>query len=350
MNSKQKGFGSDNHAGIHPEILSSILEINSDHSPSYGTDEITKKTIQIFKEHFGPDIDVYFVFNGTAANVLALSPFVQTFNSILCAESSHLNTDECGAPERHLGCKLIGLKSKDGKIHPQQIREHILRLGDQHYSQPKAISISQPTELGSLYSIEELKSLKKVADEFGLYIHMDGARFILAAESLKLSFKDLTSHIGIDSLSFGGTKNGLLFGEAVILFNKGNKNKFKNFKFQRKQLLQLPSKQRFISQQFFCLIANEIYKKIAKTELQMAKYLAESLRDFPQIEIVQKVESNVVFVKIPKSWIKPLRKSHFFYVWDQKKLIMRWMCSFDTNKDDIDSFIENIRSLSKINP
>jgi len=240
---------------------------------------------------------------------------------------------------------VITVPSLNGKIQAQDLEKYIDRLGDQHFSQVKVISITQPTELGTLYSLDELKKIKQIATKYNLKLHIDGARFIVAAQSLKKTFKELTLDIGVDSLSFGGTKNGLLFGEIVIFFNSEN-SLDDDFKYIRKQMMQLPSKQRFIAQQFLTLLNENLYKSIADHEIQMAQYLYKKIKDIPQLEIMFPVQANSVFVKIPKEWVKPLKKSHFFYVWDAHQWIMRWMCSFDTQTTTIDDFVKQIELLA----
>ncbi|MCB0391529.1 MAG: low specificity L-threonine aldolase [Bdellovibrionales bacterium] len=337
-----KSLGSDNHSGIHPEILEALIQTNYGHSPSYGTDELTEEVYKIFKSHFGEKAETFFVFNGTAANVLSIKCFLKSFESVLCAADSHLNLDECGAPEAISGCKLIPLPSPEGKITVDQCREALIRLGDQHYSQPKMVSITQPTELGTLYSYEEMKALSQFCKENSLYFHIDGARFIHAAHQLNKSFKELTQDIGVDVLSFGGTKNGLLYGEAVIVFSK---DKIRDLKFYRKQCLQLPSKMRFLSTQFKALLDRDLWRKISQKECELASYLAEKVASIPEVKVFQKVQANSVFVKLPKEWVKPLRNSHFFYIWNEKDWSARWMMSFDTEREDLDEFVNKILEL-----
>lgn len=339
-----RGFGSDNHAGVHPDILSSLSLINQNHSPSYGTDDLTKEVQNYFKNEFHPDADSFFVFNGTAANVLCLKAMVQSYHAVICTDISHLNVDECAAPETHVGCKLIAVNSLDGKLTAQQIEDECIRQGDQHYAQVKAVSITQPTEVGTMYSFEELQAISKTCKKHNLLLHIDGARFIYTPIHLQRTFKEFFSLIHVDTISFGGTKNGLLFGEVVIILNKELQ---KDFKFIRKQSMQLPSKMRFLAQQFKTLLFNGLWKEIAEHGIEMAQYLKSQLEPIPQIKIYHTVQANSVFVQIPKEWTKKLKKHSFFYVWDHKNWVMRWMISFDTQKNDIDSFIETIKELSK---
>ncbi len=346
-------LGSDNHSGVHPFILQSIHDCNEGHTPSYGTDPLTIKAKSVFKNHFGPKAQAFFVFNGTAANVLALKSLVKSYQAIICAEDSHLNIDECGAPENQIGCKLIKLPSPDGKIKPIDIEKSMIRQGDQHYSQVAAVSITQPTELGTMYSLQELNDIKTVCKKHKLKLHIDGARFIYAPYYLKCSFETLCQDV--DALSFGGTKNGLLFGEAVILFNKNA-----DFKYLRKQSMQLPSKMRFLANQFIHLFSplskNEpstlepLYLTIAKNSHQLAKYLEEKLCNIEELSITQPVQANSVFVKIPQPWIKPLREKFFFYVWNEANFECRLMLSFDSTKKHIEDFIDHLNNVKSHHP
>ncbi len=337
-----RGFGSDNHSGVHPSILKSIEKINNGHHHSYEGDIWTEKCRELFSKIFDQPVSTYFVFNGTAANVLAVRSMCQSFQSVFCTDVSHLNTDECGAPEFITGCKLIPIKSQDGKLTAEQIENSIQRLGDQHYSQPKAISITQPTELGTVYSIEEIKKIKDVAKQHGLYLHVDGARLIQAIEFLECSFKDLISTTGVDVLSFGGTKNGLLMGEAVIFLNP---DLGRDFKYMRKQSMQLPSKTKFFAIQFIAFLEGQLWKEIATHCQKMALYFEKKISEIPGITICYPVQANSLFVEIPKKWIKPLRKHYFFYVWNQKSFQVRLMTTYDTSREDIDNFIKHVKEL-----
>ena len=348
-----KALASDNNSGIHPEILKAIAQINEDqgHEHSYGLDDTSKRLEKIIHNIFGPEYDWFHVFNGTAANVLSLKALIKSHESVFCNESSHLNVDECGAPEFNLGCKIITLPDNKGKIQLEDLKNKLIRYGDQHYSQPKALSITQPTELGTCYSMEELKLIKDFCKENKLLLHIDGARLSNASYTLKTSLKKIIS--GADAVSFGGTKNGLMVGEIVLL----KKNHSKNFKFTRKQLMQLPSKTRFLSEQFITYFSNDLYLKIAKHSCDLANLLHDSIKN--QINLTPRVptESNAVFVRFPKSVINPLKKKFFFYVWDSKTFEetfektfeetfeVRLMTSFDSTKDEILEFIKTLKEL-----
>ncbi len=337
-----KNFASDNNSGIHPELLKAIQETNVGHAHAYGGDEITEAAIEEFKKQFGNNIDVHFVFNGTAANVLSLKTLVKPFESVICAQSSHLNLDECGAPEAIGGFKLQTIETKDGKLTIEQIEKFYIRMGDQHYSQPRAISITQPTELGTVYTQDEIKKIADWAHKRNMLLHVDGARFTNAVVSLNSTFKKLTADAGVDALSFGGTKNGLLLGEAVIFFDP---KLSKDFKFIRKQGMQLSSKMRFIANQFRVYFAKEVGVQIARHSTQMAQYLKTKLQEVPQVKITQNVQSNAVFAEFPREWVKPLKDKYFFYIWNEETFEARWMCSFDTTKEDIDNFVGIMKSL-----
>lgn len=335
-------FGSDNHSGVHPDIMQAIVKANYGHAHSYGGDEYTQSVIDKMKLHFGSKSQIFFVFNGTAANVLSLSCITESYNSVLLSEHAHLWVDECGAPEKLLGIKLIPVLSPDAKIYPEKLEAYIIRRGDQHYSQVSAISITQPTEYGTCYTIKELKQLATWAKSQKLYIHMDGARLVNASYHLGCSLKELCLDIGIDVLSLGGTKNGLLGGEAVVILNP---ECAQNFKFRRKQFMQLTSKSRFIAAQFDVWLNQGLYKDIAKNSVDMAKYLAQELVKLDLVQITQKVESNVVFAVFPKKIIHELKKEHFFYIWNEFTFEARLMTSFDTTKQDIDKFISKCKNL-----
>jgi threonine aldolase len=338
--SEKRGFGSDNHAPIHPDILKSIESANKGHAPSYGTDTWTELACVEFKKHFGPDIDVHFVFNGTAANVLSLRTAQARFETTLCSDVSHIHHDECGAPEFFAG-KTIPVKSENGKISIAELDKFIIRKGDQHFSQPRVVTITQPTELGTCYTIQEIRDLCQWAQKNQLYVHVDGARLTNAVVYLNTDYKTMLTETGVDILSFGGTKNGLMFGEAVIIFNSKLK---KDFKYIKKQSAQLPSKTRFIACQFTAYFKNDLCFTMAKNSLDRARELYLGLKTIPGLEIDWAPESNAVFPKIPKIHIKTLRDHSFFYVWDESSFVCRLMTSWDTTPADVENFIEIVRS------
>lgn len=339
-----KSFASDNTSRVHPKIMESIVNANFDNAKSYGYDEYTLRAEEKFKKLFGEDIDVYFVYNGTAANILGLASITNTYNSIICSEWAHINTDECGAPEKNIGCKIISVPSRDGKIKLEDVKKHLFAVGVEHHSQPKVISITQSTELGTVYTKEEIKEIADFAHNNNMYLHMDGARIANAACFLNLDIKEFTKDAGVDVLSFGGTKNGMMFGEAVIFFNR---SLLEGFKYRRKQYMQLHSKMRYISAQFEALLTDDLYIKNARNANDMAKYLEGKLREIPNIIITQRVEANAVFASLPREVIDRLLEKYYFYIWNEDKNEVRWMTSFDTTREEIDEFVEDIKRIIK---
>lgn len=342
MNMKHT-FASDNYAGVLPEIMDALSRANQGHASSYGADEYTGSAIEKFKELFGKNIDVYFVYNGTGANVLGLSGITSSYHSVLCSELAHINVDESTAPEKFTGCKLIPVPTKNGKILPEDIEARIIRLQDQHHPQAKVISISQTTEYATVYTIEEIKAISTVAKKYGLFLHMDGSRICNAAAALNKGFANFTRDAGVDVLSFGGTKNGLMFGEAVIFFNP---DLSKAMKYIRKQGMQLHSKMRFIGAQFEALLSNDLWKRTATHSNRMARLLKDELDNIPGVKITQPVEANGVFALFPPSIIPQLQNEAFFYVWNEKTSEVRLMCSFDTTEEDIKKFGQRLRALT----
>lgn len=338
----KRTFASDNYAGAHPEVLQAIIAANDGHAASYGADEFTKRATQKFQDLFGDDIEVFFVYNGTGANVLGLSALTQSFHSVICSDLAHINVDESTAPEKFLGCKLVNIPTKDGKIYAEEIEAKIQRVNDQHHPQAKVISISQSTEYGTVYTIDELKAISSVAKKHNLYLHMDGSRISNAAVALKKDFRAFTKDVGVDVLSFGGTKNGMMFGEAIVFFNRSLAG---NFKYIRKQGMQLHSKMRFITAQFDALLTNDLWKKNATHANNMASYLASSLEKIPGVRITQKVEGNGVFALLPQKTIEPLQAHTFFYIWNDRTAEVRLMCAFDTTVEDIDNFVGKLKTL-----
>lgn len=339
------GFGSDNHSGVHPALINAIADVNHGHAPSYGTDPITQAAEQEFKKHFGPNAQTFFVFNGTAANVVALRSLTAPHQSVLASNHSHLHWDECGAPEFFTGSKLLLCDTRDGKITLESLRAYFIRRGDQHYSQPRVLSLTQPTELGTVYSLSELRALISLAKENGLLIHIDGARIANAAVQLGLSFAEFTTQLGVDVVSFGGTKNGLMFGEAIVCLTPSSAQ---SMKYLRKQSAQLPSKTRFVSAQFLAYFHQDLWHQIASHSLQMAKYFRQQLEQIPQLRFLTPTESNGVFVELPQSVVKKLKEKFFFYVWDEKTFACRLMTTWDTQQKDIDAFVVELQHLLKM--
>lgn len=338
----KRGFASDNNSGIHPDILKAIGSANEGHAVGYGGDPVTEKAIGRFKQEFGDQIEVFFVFNGTGANVLGLSTLTHSFHSVICADTAHIQTDECGAPEKFTGCKLLPVETIKGKISPTGIRRYLHGFDFEHHSQPKMVSISQVTELGTLYTVEEIKAICDIAHEYGLYVHMDGARLANAAVALNLPFRAFTVDAGVDVLSFGGTKNGMMMGEAVVFFNP---ELTKSTKYIRKQSMQLYSKMRFVSAQFLAYFENDLWKKNAAHSNRMAKLLEQEVKKIPAIQLTQEVNANGVFAIVPPQIIPQLQEQYFFYVWDEHRSEVRWMTSFDTEEEDVINFIALIKAL-----
>ena len=337
-----KGFASDNNSGVHPEILKAIETANQGHAVGYGNDVYTQKAIEIFKEKFGAETEVFFVFNGTGANVLGLSTVTHSFNSIICAETAHIQEDECGAPEKFTGCKLLPVEPVNGKLTPELIHHHLKGFDFEHHSQPRVISISQVTEMGTVYEPLEIIALADLAHKNGMLLHMDGARIANAAVSLNLDFKAFTKDCGVDILSFGGTKNGMMMGEAVLFFNP---ELTQLTKYIRKQSMQLYSKMRFVSAQFIAYFENDLWKKSATHANKMAKLLEAEVAKIPEIKLTQPVDANGVFAIVPKEIIKPLQEKFFFYIWNETSSEVRWMTSFDTTEEEILGFSGWIKQL-----
>jgi len=337
-----RSFASDNNSGIHPTVLQAIADANRGHCKGYGDDHYTGEALKSFREAFGKDVEVFLVCTGTGANVLALRTVAQSYQSIICAQSSHLNTDECGAPENHTGCKITAIASDDGKIAPFQIEPLLQGRLDEHQSQPRVISISQPTEFGTVYSIEEIKDLASFAHANDLLLHMDGARLSNAAASLGCSLRAVSGDAGVDILSFGGTKNGMMMGEAVIFFHP---EEARYFKFIRKQGMHLVSKMRYLSTQFMAFFDNGLWLHNARHANSMAALLARELEAVPQVRITQKVQANAVFMTMPPEIVEELQNRHFFYIFDTTHTIARLMTSFDTIEDDIHRFIADLQKL-----
>jgi threonine aldolase len=339
-----RSFASDNNAGVHPEVMEAISRVNRGHVVGYGDDPYTRSAIQKFEEHFGADIAVFFTFNGTGANVLSLQSLTRPFHSVLCSDYAHVYTDECGAPEKHTGCKLIPLPQQHGKITLESIRHAYHGIGDEHHSQPRVISITQSTEMGTLYRPEEIQAIARFAHERGMFLHMDGARIANAAASLGQTLRQASRDLGVDVLSFGGTKNGILGGEAVVFFQP---RLSRDFLYLRKQSMQLASKMRFIAAQFEALLTNDLWRRSAEHANRMAQSLGEEISRIPGVRIVWKVEANGVFAQIPRHSIEKIKQHYFFYTWIEEESIVRWMCSFDTTEEDIQKFAQVVAEAVK---
>jgi threonine aldolase len=331
--SSQRGFASDNSATIHPDVLAAIARVNAGHAFGYGHDEYTYEVERRVAAHFGEEARVFFVFNGTGANVVSLRASCRAFDAVICADPAHLNVDECGAPEAIAGVKLLSVPGVDGKLTPEAVMRRVARVGDEHAVQARVLSISQSTELGTLYTQEELRELAAVAHERGLVLHIDGARLSNAAAALGLSLGQVAA--GADVVSFGGTKNGLLGAEAVVIVNPELAS---NFAYIRKQSMQLASKMRFLAAQFDAMLSDDLWRRSAGHANAMAARLASAVADAPGLTITRPVQTNAVFATLPPDVIGRLRWDFPFYVWNEVINEVRWMCSWDTTEEDVDSF------------
>ncbi len=332
-------FGSDNHSGVHPDIIKAIESVNTGYAVAYGDDGYTIRAVNKFKEHFGKEIDVYFVGNGTAANILGLKSVTESFNSIFCAETAHMNVHECCGPEKFTGCKLTVIPTTDGKLTVDLLKPYIVGFADPHMAQPKVISITQATEYGTIYTKEEIKNISDFAHKNKMLLHMDGARLCNAAVSLNVDLATISRNAGVDVLSFGGTKNGMMFGDVVFF----DKNLSKNFEFIRKQGMHLTSKMRYISAQFEALLSNDLWLKNAKHANEMAQILYSEVKDIGGVKITQKVQVNAVFASIPEEIVTKIQKRYGFHVFNVPNSEVRWMCSFNTTKKDVMEFAEAIK-------
>ncbi len=342
----KRGFGSDNHSGISPEVLKAIADANVDHALAYGDDEYCARTAELFKNTFGQQAEVYFVFNGTGANVLNIDAMCRSHHAVVCADTAHINVDECGAPQRIVGCRLLTVATPDGKLTPDLVRTQLHGFGFEHHSQPRAISITQSTELGTLYTLDEIRALADLAHSYNMYLHVDGARLANAAVALNCSFREMTTDCGVDCLSFGGTKNGLLMGEAAVILNPALDAELK---YRRKQMGQLCSKMRFMAAQFEAyLVENNgapLWRRNAEHSNRMAQLLYDEVRKVDGVRVMYPVQVNSVFVQLPRDIWTALQQEYFFYDWDEDANVVRWMCSFDTTEDDILNFVAALKKL-----
>ena len=341
MAAHRKSFGSDNHAGAHDAVLRMISEANAGHLPAYGGDPWTARATEQLRGLFGAHGGVYFVFNGTAANILGLSLLLRPFEAVICAESSHLNVDECGAPERVLGSKLLQVPAPDGKLTPGLVASRLAGRGDEHRAQPRAVAIAQVTELGTCYTLRELYDLAEFCRASDLRLYLDGARLANAAAHLGCQLADIARHV--DVLSFGGTKNGALGAEAVIVMKEALGT---DTPFQRKQQMQLASKMRYLAAQFSALLDDSLWLRSASHANAMATRLAEGVSDLPGVELRQPVDSNAVFVALAAALISALQRDWGFDVWDPAENLVRWMTAFDTTEEDVDAFVAAVRAVA----
>jgi threonine aldolase len=336
--SERPGFASDNHAGVHPEVLQAIGDANDGHADAYGGDPWTTRALQRFREHFGPSARAFPVFNGTAANVLSIETLTQPWQAVICARTAHLHVDECGAPER-AGRKLLVVDTPDGKVTPELIEPLLVRIGDEHAVQPRVVSIAQSTELGTVYTPPQIEALSTWAHAHGLLLHMDGSRLANAAAALGLPLRALTTDAGVDALSFGATKNGAMGVEAVVLLRDDIDD---GLRFRRKQAMQLGSKMRYMSAQLDALLEGDLWKRNAEHANAMARRLADAVGHLPGVRITQAVEANAVFAIIDPTVTERLQQDWPFYVWDEATGEVRWMTGWDTVPEDVDAFAADV--------
>jgi len=335
-----KSFGSDNHAPVHPDVLAAIVAANDGDAASYGADPWTAQAKRLFAEHFGPDSQAHLVFNGTGANVLSLGTLLRSYEAVVCADTAHIHTDECGAPERQLGCKLLPADSVDGRISVAAADKQVWGVGDEHHVQARALSITQSTELGTRYSLAAVRELADWAHGRGLFVHMDGARLANAAAGLGVTLGEASAGCGVDVLSFGGTKNGGLGAEAVVVLRPDLGG---DMLFRRKQGMQLASKMRYAAAQFVALLSNDLWRRNALQANATAARLAEKAADVPGVKITRPVEANAVFAILPPGAADALQRDWAFYTWDEHTGEVRWMCAHDTRPEDVDAFAAAIR-------
>ncbi len=330
-----KGFASDNYSGAHPEVLAAMAEANADHAVAYGADEWTARAQELLRQHFGEHARAHLVWNGTGANVCILRAMCRPWHAVVCAASAHVNVDEGGAPEFLTGCKLLDLPTPDGKLTPELVERAVIRVGDEHAVQSRVISITQTTELGTLYTPGEVRALADLAHANAMYLHVDGARLANAAAALDLPLRAFTTDAGVDAVSFGGTKNGMVFGEAVVLLAP---ELDEGFAWIRKQSMQLASKGRFLAAQFVALLEDDLWLRSARHANAMGARLAAAVSDVPGVRVTQATPANAVFAILPAAVTASLQETFPFYVWDEATGEVRWMCSWDTTPEEVDAF------------
>ncbi|CAM5518847.1 threonine aldolase family protein [Streptomyces narbonensis] len=335
-----RGFASDNYAGAHPEILAALALANEGHQVAYGEDQYTEHLQRVIHSHFGAGAEAFPVFNGTGANVTALQALTDRWGAVICAESAHINVDEGGAPERMGGLKLLTVPTPDGKLTPELIDRQAWGWEDEHRAMPQVVSITQNTELGTVYTVEEIRAIVEHAHAKGMKVHLDGARIANAAASLNVPMRAFTNAVGVDVISYGGTKNGMIFGEAVIVLNPDAVSHMKHL---RKLSMQLASKMRFVSVQLEALLAKDLWLRNARHANAMAQRLAAGVRAVDGVEILYPVQANAVFARLPHEVTRRLQERFRFYFWDEAAGDVRWMCAFDTTEDDVDAFLQALK-------
>ncbi|PRB00957.1 low specificity L-threonine aldolase [Microbacterium sp. MYb64] len=343
----RRGFASDNYSGVHPEVMDALARANGGHQTAYGADVYTDRLAAVFRTHFGDDALAYPVFNGTGSNVTALQSMLPRWGAVICSSVAHIHTDENGAPERIGGLKLLPVECPDGKLTPELVASEAWGWGDVHRAQPLVVSITQTTEIGTLYTVEEIRAITRQAHELGMRVHMDGARASNAAAALDAPLRAFTTDAGVDVLSFGGTKNGMMFGEAIVVLDPDASY---GLDYLRKSNMQLASKMRFVSAQLLALLEGDLFLRNARRSNAMAARLRHALETgidagmLPGVEFTQPTQSNAVFASLPAAVAERLRGRFPFYDWDAARGEVRWMCGFDTEAEDIDDFVEALTS------
>ncbi len=337
-----RSFASDNSAGAHPAVLEALAAANQGYAEPYGADALSRRAADRIRAALDADAEVYFTWGGTAANVLGLAAVTRAWHGIICAEQAHVAVDECGAPERFIGCKLLTVPTRDGRLTPDGLRSRIRGVGVEHHVQPAVVSLTQATEYGTVYTVEQVGELADLAHGNGLLVHMDGARLANAAASLGVPLAEFTWRAGVDVLSFGGTKNGLMSAEAVVFFDRV-RDRALDFPYIRKQGMGLASKMRFVAAQFEAVLAGGTWLANAHHANRMARRLEAAVRGTPGLLITQRVEANAVFAVLPRRAIRALQEDYYFYVWDEAADEVRWMTTFATTEAEVDAFAEAIR-------
>ncbi|MFB9517991.1 threonine aldolase family protein [Streptomyces purpureus] len=335
-----RGFASDNYAGVHPEVLAAVALANDGHQVAYGEDAYTEHLQRVMHSHFGSSAEAFPVFNGTGANVTALQALTDRWGAVICAETAHINVDEGGAPERMGGLKLLTVPTPDGKLTPELIDRQAWGWEDEHRAMPQVVSLAQNTELGTVYTPDEIRAIVEHAHARNMKVHLDGARIANAAASLNVPMRAFTNAVGVDVISYGGTKNGMMFGEAVVVLNPDAVSHMKHL---RKLSMQLASKMRFVSVQLEALLTKDLWLRNARHANAMAQRLADGVRGVDGVEILYPVQANAVFARLPHDVSVRLQKRFRFYFWDEAAGDVRWMCSFDTTEDDVDAFLQALK-------
>jgi threonine aldolase len=344
-----RGFASDNYSGVHPEVLAAVIAANEGHQFAYGQDVYTEQLQEVFARHFGEEVTVFPVFNGTGANVIGLQSMLPRWGAVIAASTAHINVDEGGAPERVGAIKILNVPTSDGKLTPDLVDREAWGWGDEHRAQPLVVSITQPTELGTLYTRDEIRTLAEHAHGLGMRLHLDGARIANAAAALDLPLRDFTRDVGVDVLSFGGTKNGAMGADAIVVLDTDAAD---GVPYLRKFNMQLSSKMRFVSAQLIALLGGDLWLRNARHSNAMARQLRANVetglaeRSISGVSFTQRTQANSVFATLPNGVADRLRESYRFYDWDPTRNEVRWMCSFDTTTADVNAFTAELSRLT----